>query len=426
MNEDFLHFIWQYQKIPINIKTTDGISIDVLHPGEKNTNAGPDFIGAKIKIGDTIWAGNVEIHVNLSDWTLHKHQFDKAYENVILHVVYEAKDKNNIQTQYGEIPTLELKKYIDKELINRYNNFITNTQNWIPCETNLENVKQIFVKPWLTRVAIQRLENKTDAIRSLLAQTKMDWETSFFIWITTYFGFKLNNDAFAILARTIPLKMLLRHQNQIFQIEAILFGQAGLLSDELHDEYSMQLQQEYKYLAIKYNLKPIEKKVWKFMRTRPSNFPTIRIAQLAQIVVKINMMLAEIFGDADMNKISDMLNVEVSDYWQTHYTFDKASSQSKPKRIGTAAIQNLIINGIVPFVFLYGKFHDKANIQDKTIEILESLPAEDNRIIKNWKKLNIKPTNACESQGLIELYNSFCSKKKCLSCSIGASLLLDI
>jgi len=424
MKEDLLHFIWQYRKLPLQLKTTEGLSVDILHPGEKNTDAGPDFIGAKIRIGDTIWAGNVEIHVNASDWMVHKHQFNKAYENVILHVVYVA-DRNDVVKTNGIMPMLELKDYIEQDIIEKYTLLGAN-KTWIPCESNLRYVRQITVKPWLARVAVQRLEKKTDAIRSLLAQTKMDWETSFFIWFSSCFGFKLNNDAFSLLAKSIPLKTLVRHQNQIFQIEAMLFGQAGLLSDKFHDEYPVKLQQEYQYLSIKYGLQPMEGKIWKFMRTRPGNFPSMRIAQLAQIVMKMNMLLAEIFGNSDVNTIRQILSVEVSDYWKTHYVFDKQTAQIKSARLGLSAIQNLIINGIVPFVFLYGKFHDKQNIQDKAIEILEQIPAEDNQIIKNWKKLQIIPANACESQGLIELFNTYCNVKKCLSCSIGASLLLDI
>lgn len=421
--EDLLSFVWQYRRIPMKLKTTQGDDLEIIHPGVKNTDSGPDFFGAKVKIEDTIWAGNIEIHVKASDWLLHNHHKDSLYDSVILHVVFE--DDLSQTDSLKKIPVLELKNHISGKLIDTYYDLITNA-TWIPCQNNLKSVEQIVVKPWLSRITVERLQNKTSHIRDILAGTNMDWETSFFQWFSSCFGFKLNNQGFLMLARSIQYKILMKHQNNLFQIEALLFGQAGLLKQMYKDEYSTKLKKEYDFLAVKYNLTPLDPKVWKFMRTRPGNFPTVRISQLAHIITRMNHLLAEMFSTVDLKKIHHYLNSEASDYWMTHYHFGKISESPKSKKLGNNAIDNLIINAVVPFVFLYGEFHDNQKFRDAAISILEHIKAEDNHILKKWKTLNIQADNAAESQALIELFNEYCLEKKCLNCSIGASLLLDI
>jgi hypothetical protein len=421
--EDLLGFVWQYRKLPLSLKTTDEQQIEIFHPGQKNTDSGPDFFGAKVKIGETIWAGNIEFHVKTTDWVRHRHQNDPAYESVILHVVFEHDLPKHEMVQ--NIPILELKKYISKELIDRYYSLLSET-TWIPCQNNLVHVEQITLKPWLHRIAIERLEHKTQQIREMLAVTRMDWETTFFHWFSSCFGFKLNNTGFLLLARSIPFKVLMKHQDNLFQTEALLFGQAGLLLNMFQDNYAKSLKKEYVFLAEKYGLTPIDPKVWKFMRTRPGNFPTIRISQLANILTRINSLLSEMFSDARHDKIKKLLSSETSEYWKNHYHFDKITEPEKTRQLGKLAIDNLIVNAIVPFVFLYGDFHGNQKFKDAAISMLEHILPEDNHIIKSWNKLNIIAENAAESQALIELFNNYCSLKKCLSCSIGASLLLDV
>lgn len=422
--EDLLCFVWQYRKIPISLQTITGEQVKIINPGIKNNDSGPDFFGAKIQIGETTWAGNIEIHIKSSDWQKHKHHKNSAYDSVILHVVYEY-DKPTVDNIIEDIPTIELKQFINKELIDKYKDLI-NSISWIPCEKNLNDVEQITIKPWLSRIMVERLEKKTDIIKEILAQNKMDWETSFFYWFSSCFGFKLNNEAFLMLAKSIPFKTIMWHQNNLFQIEALLFGQAGLLRKNFKDEYPKKLKKEYDFLAEKYKLTPLDPKIWKFMRTRPGNFPTIRISQLANILTKIKILLFEMINSSNYNKLKILLKTESSEYWKSHYNFEKKSDNIKQKKLGSLGVDNLIINAIVPFIFLYGKFHDKEKIQNSAISILENIKPEENHIIKKWGNLGIKADNSLESQALIELFNSYCTNKKCLSCSIGASLLIEL
>lgn len=421
--EDLLSFVWQYRKLPLKLIATDNQTVEVIHPGSRNTDSGPDFFGAKVRIGETTWAGNIEFHVRTSDWMKHKHQHDPAYESVILHVVYDHDLSHRDLT--GKIPVLELKQFIPKGLIDKYYDLMSNA-SWIPCEKNLQHVEQITLKPWLHRISVERLEHKTRQIRDMLAFSKMDWETTFFHWFSSCFGFKLNNAGFLMLARSIPFRVLMKHSDNLFQTEALLFGQAGLLLNMFGDKYASDLKKEYDFLATKYDLVHIDAKVWKFMRTRPGNFPTIRISQLANILTRINNLLAEMFSEARYEKIRKLITTEASEYWLNHFHFDKPTEPEKSRLLGKIAIDNLIVNAIVPFVFLYGEFHDNQKFRNAAINMLENLAPEDNYIMKNWKKLGIIPENAIESQALIELFSQYCTPKKCLSCSIGASLMLDI
>jgi hypothetical protein len=421
--EDLISFVWQYRKLPLHLKTTDDEAVEVIHPGQKNTDSGPDFFGAKLKIGDTLWAGNVEIHVKSSDWLKHGHQKDRAYDSVILHVVYE--NDVEIHTNSSAIPVIEVKNFIDQKLADTYYELLSST-TWIPCQKNLSSVEQITIKPWLSRIMAERLEHKTHSIREMLANTKMDWETTFFHYFSSCFGFKLNNDAFLMLARSISFKTLMKHQDNSIQMEALLFGQSGLLLKMHEDTYAIGLRKEYEFLRNKYNLTPIDPKIWKFMRTRPGNFPTVRISQLAQILSRMNHLLSEMFGQVQPQKIRQLLQSQTTPYWESHFNFGKKSDNPRPKHLGNLAVDNLIINAVVPFVFLYGQFHDNDKFRNAAIEMLENIAPEDNHILKKWKTLGIEADNSAESQALIELFNSYCSQKKCLSCSIGASLLLDI
>jgi hypothetical protein len=298
--------------------------------------------------------------------------------------------------------------------------------SWIPCQENLSSVKEMSLKPWLSVITEERLRNKTHIIREMLAVSKMDWENTFFQWFSSCFGFKLNNDAFLMLARSVPFKVLMKHRDNLQQLEAILFGQSGLLLNMFTDDYAKALKKEYDFLALKYQLQPINPNVWKFMRTRPGNFPTVRISQLAGILSIMDKLLAEMFGNVNPATIKKLLNSEASEYWQSHFHFGKSSDSARTKHLGNLATENLIINAVVPFVFLYGDFHDNREFKNAAIRMLEQIKAEENHILKKWKSLNIVADNAAESQALIELYNSYCVKKKCLSCSIGASLLLDV
>lgn len=395
----------------------------VIHPGILNNDSGPDFFGARVEIGDTVWAGNVEIHVKSSDWLKHGHQNNPAYHSVILHVVYEHDMEITRQSQI--IPVLEMKEFISQNLIDTYYALLASAA-WIPCNNNLKDIRNISIKPWLSILIEERLTRRTTQIRDLFAANAMNWEESFYQWLASYMGFNLNNEAFLILARSIPLKILMKHKNSKFQVESLLFGQSGLLFSAINDEYSISLKKEYSFLARKYDLTPLQPTVWKFMRTRPGNFPTIRIAQFADILTRISSLLSEILGNANSVAIRKNLSTEVSPFWHNHYQFGKPLEKQHPNSIGKQGIDNLIINAVVPFIYLYGKFHDNQTHWEKGLRILKQMEPENNIIIRNWGKLNIKVENASESQALIELYKTYCTPKRCLSCSIGATLLPDV
>lgn len=426
VNEDFIAFIWKNRLIPSQIISTNNLNVEIVSTGYQNFNAGPDFLNAKIKINNTLWAGNVEIHVKASDWIKHNHNSDPNFDNIILHVVYEA-DFFDQSNKHENFTTIEIKSFISEETLKKYFNLI-NSQSSIPCQKNISQISFIKINPWLNRIAVERLENKTTAIKQLLSKTAMDWETTFYIWFVSSFGMKLNNTAFQLLANSLSLKTLIRHSENTFQIEALLYGQAGLLEYEFVDEYPNSLKNEYNFLATKYTLKSINPSIWKFMRTRPDNFPTVRISQLANILKNFKLLLAMITNSkADKSNIYKLLNTEASEYWLSHSVFDKISDKKRSSRkLGNSATDSLVINAIIPFIFLYGKFHNNEDFIENAIDILQSIEAEDNKIIRTWKSLNINAENALESQALIELYNSYCSNKLCLNCSIGASIMLDI
>ena len=340
-----------------------------------------------------------------------------------LHVVYEHDMEITRQSQI--IPVLEMKEFISQNLIDTYYALLASAA-WIPCNNNLKDIRNISIKPWLSILIEERLTRRTTQIRDLFAANAMNWEESFYQWLASYMGFNLNNEAFLILARSIPLKILMKHKNSKFQVESLLFGQSGLLFSAINDEYSISLKKEYSFLARKYDLTPLQPTVWKFMRTRPGNFPTIRIAQFADILTRISSLLSEILGNANSVAIRKNLSTEVSPFWHNHYQFGKPLEKQHPNSIGKQGIDNLIINAVVPFIYLYGKFHDNQTHWEKGLRILKQMEPENNIIIRNWGKLNIKVENASESQALIELYKTYCTPKRCLSCSIGATLLPDV
>jgi len=421
MKEDFLHHIWKFKRweTPV-LKTTDGEEITIVKSGEHNFDAGPDFFNAQLKIGDNKWAGNVEIHVKSSDWMAHKHQFDKSYDNVILHVVYqhnqEILDKNGVA-----IPTLELAPIIKQELVNQYQNLV-NAKSWIPCENQLKKVDTFIVNNWLDRLAIERLERKSEEIEATLHQNKNDWEATFYEYLFKYLGLKVNALPFQLLAKNTPLKIAGKHQNQL-SIEALYFGQAGFLEADLSDEYFLKLKKEYQFLKAKFQLTPLDNSLWKLLRLRPSNFPTIRIAQLSDLINRTPRLFAAVLSSNSIKEIEKLFQATASIYWNTHYLFGKKGKDDKAKNLGKTSINNIIINVVVPILFVYAKQKNNETINLKALSYLEVLPSENNAIIKKWEQLGVKSNSALQSQSLLELKNNYCSQKKCLNCSIGNNLL---
>ena len=421
MKEDLLHYVWRMQLFNRHeLCTTTGLPIEILHPGFLNTHAGPDFLNAHLRIGNIIWAGNVEMHLKASDWIKHNHQADNAYDNVILHVVLEedvAIQRSNQQA----LPCLEMKKRISPKLHVHYQRLLNN-EYWIPCETQLSCVKTITKDLWLNRLVVERLEDKSLQIQERLHTNTGDWETTFYQFLSRSIGNKVNAEPMEYLARKLPLNIISKHQNSLFQLEALLFGQAGFLDKSWADDYPQQLNLEYRFLQKKYSLSSIPVASWKFLRLRPANFPTIRIAQLATLLYQTRNIFSKIIAAENIKELENLFDIKLSNYWWKHYNFDKLSSQKK-KALGKRTIHHIIINTVAPFLFTYGKNKGNTAIQDKALNLLELADIEDNKIIRQWSLLGIKAKSAQESQALIQLKNKYCNHKDCLRCAIGNAIL---
>ncbi|MCD4663778.1 MAG: DUF2851 family protein [Bacteroidales bacterium] len=423
MTEEFLYYIWKFRLFDQNINLTTGENIKIIDVGVHNLDSGPDFFNAKIKIGNTTWAGNIEIHVNSSDWLVHKHQNDKAYDNIILHVVLN--NDRNIKRKNGEeIPALELKDKYKRDLYLRYQGFLT-SRNWIPCEKILHSTDRFVLNNWLDRLMVERLEAKAIEIEEQLKFNGNNMEQTFYEFIARNFGFKVNSIPFELLAKSLPLTYLAKDKNNKYEIEALLFGQAGLLTGRFEDDYSKSLQKEYIFLQKKFNLTPIDPHLWRFMRLRPSNFPTIRLAQFAELIFKSSHLFSKILEEEKMNDLTNLFSVNVSDYWESHFTFKKSSPRRK-KNLGKSAIYLIIINTIVPFLFVYGRIKNNQLFIDKALKFLDQIPGENNSVIKKWDLLGMSVRTAFNTQALLELKNNYCNKKKCLNCAIGNALLKDV
>jgi len=416
INEYFLHYIWKNKLFDTeNLIDDEGHQIEIRSVGLHNTDAGPDFFNAKIKIGDTVWAGNVEIHVNSSDWYKHNHHTDKAYNNVILQVVAQN-DKEIFTQDKKKIPSLILK--YDDQLLKKYSELSGNKEN-IFCRNFIARVDKFYLNNWLTNLLIERAEQKTRFVKSLFEFKNNNWEEVFYILTAKAFGFKVNALPFEMLAKSLPSIILAKHKNDKFQIEALLFGQAGMLNDKnISDDYYLKLKKEYAFLKTKYKLQAIENHLWKFLRIRPSNFPTIRISQFAELINQSSHLFSKILEAKHVSGIEKMFDIQAGKYWLTHYIFGKETRQ-KSKKFGKSAVNSVIINTVIPILFLYGKEKDKPEITDKAINFLENIKAEKNNITKKWEDAGLENKNAYFSQSLIQLYNEYCTKKRCLDCRIG-------
>ena len=421
MSEEFLHYIWQHKLYDSrHLQTAGGQSIEVIHPGTKNTGGGPDFFNAKVKIDKTLWAGNVEIHQNEDEWFKHKHHEDAAYDNVILHVVNQLSSSTH-NSKNRTIAVCRL-TYPD-ELQERYHQLIFNDQ-WISCAHAVHQVKSFNLDQWLNRLLIEKLEEKSQLVDTLLQSTKNNWDQAFFILLARGFGFGLNGLPFEITARQTKLSILLKHADSLFQLEAILLGQAGFLSSpKSTDTYTEALIKEYSFLKSKYQLSPIEQHLWKFLRLRPSNFPTIRLAQLAGVIHLTKGRFEKLQNINQIHSAYKLLSAETSEYWQNHYRLGIETQKKTRKQIGRQSIQRIIYNTIIPYVFIYASKHSDEIRKEKIIDYLYQQQAEKNRILSNWRELGIKTENEARAQALIFLKNNYCSHKKCLNCHIGHEVL---
>lgn len=415
MKEDFLYYLWENRLLTGSLQTTRNQAVEIINTGYRNTDSGPDYLEAKIKIGSQIWAGHVEIHVRTSDWLRHGHQHDKAYGNVILHVVHEH------DIEVNSIPVLELRGHYDESRYLHYQQFITARQ-WIPCERSLARVQPLVKLSWMERLAMERLEEKSRYVARIAMANQYDWENVFYKMLMRYFGLKVNNEAFETLAIMLPFKTLLKHADQIVQLEAMLLGCAGFLEMETDEEYPLLLKREFTAMKAKFNLLNMPAERWKFMRMRPVNFPTIRLAQLAQIIHRHGTLFSKIKEAGTASEVKAMFDVQASAYWDTHYRFS-VTGPEHPKRLGEGTSDVLMINAVVPMLFCYGRFHKDERYCEKALRFLEDTSPEDNNIIRYYSDRGMAPLNAMQSQGLIHSYSMYCKRKKCLECQIGNVLL---
>lgn len=418
MKEDFLHYLWKQSLYANELKTRAGECVKVLSCGEYNSNEGPDFLNAKIKIENTIWAGNVEVHVKASDWIKHKHAENSSYDNVILHVVANA-DTNIYRKNKEKIPTVCIAASPD--MYQQYL-YLMNSKSWVACESFIAKINEFTIYQWKEALMVERLAAKAKIIEERFYANNNNWEETFYQTLAYNFGFKINALAFELLAKSLPLTILAKHKDDLQLIEAFLFGQSGLLPANNLDSYVTQLKKDYQHLQAKFSLKPVSKALWKFMRMRPGNFPTLRIAQFAQLIFKSAALLSKILEVKHTKEIYRYFEIATSEYWQTHYTFSK-ESEKKDKHFGNFAIQNIVINSIAPFLFFYGKYHHKHEFTERALEFLQNIPAEKNKITKHWISLGLQMENAFDSQALIQLKNIYCNHRKCLNCRIGNQVI---
>ncbi len=420
MKEDLLQYIWKFQYYNHHeLKDTNGGEILVVHPGSHNHNQGPDFVEAKIKINNTLWAGNVELHVNSSHWKLHNHSTDKNYNNIILHVVWQH-DAEIKDVSGNNLPTLELQSRVSKLLLEKYRRLMQNA-TFIPCEDQLHGVNELTLSHWKQRLVVERLISRSENIFSILKQTHQHWEETFWWLIAANFGLKINSQVFQKIAQSLPVAVLAKHKNNILHLEALLFGQAGLLTKDFVGKYPAMLQKEYQFYQRKYSLVPVDGELY-FLRMRPANFPTIRLAQLAKLIHESEHLFSKIKEADSVQQVKKMFSVVPNDYWQYHYVFDEEVGY-KIKTLGKQMVDNIIINTVVPVLFAYGLHHNEEAYKEKAIKWLEEILPEKNVITKGFENLDLENKNAFDSQAFIQLKNEYCNHKLCLQCAIGNSIL---
>lgn len=420
MNERLLQFIWQFQYFNKNdLRTEAGERLTIVHPGHYNTHQGPDFLDAKITVGNTTWAGNIEIHVRSSDWRRHNHSADKNYSNAILHVVWENDEDVNYENG-SLLPTLSLQHLVPKLLLDRYRQLMLQ-ETFVPCETYLPVLDEIKWLAWKERMAIERLQRKSALVLSMLTEANQHWEEVFWWMLARNFGMKVNADIFEGIAKSLPVNILAKHKNQIHQLEGFLLGQAGLLEHDFSEDYPQLLKREYNFYQKKYHLKQVPVKPF-FLRMRPANFPTIRLAQLAMLVNQSYHLFSKIKETDDVLAVKRLLNVTANDYWHYHYTFDEPG-EYQPKQLGNQMTENIVINTVIPVLFAYGLFNKEEAFKEKAMQWLTQLDAEKNTITKKWAAHHVSNSNALESQALLELKNNYCDLKRCIECSVGNAVL---
>lgn len=417
--EQLLHYVWKHKIFPLKeLKTTTGQQVEVIDTGLANTDAGPDFFNAKLKLDGVLWIGNIEIHERSSDWFKHGHHADTGYNSVILHIASEI--DTEISRSNGErIPQIQL---ICPEAVRTNYKELLETDSYPPCYRIIPSLPPFTAHSWMTALQMERFEQKATLLNERLKRCQGNWEDAFFITLARNFSFGLNGDAFETWAHRLPFRAVDKHRNDLFQIEAIFFGQAGILEDSDGDGYYLRLKKEYTYLQHKFGLIPMDASLWRFLRLRPANFPHIRIAQLACLYHRAYGLLSRIMETETLQGVRDILKGGTSEYWLTHYTFG-GSSPSRQKSLSNTSLDLLIINTVVTFLYAYGLHKGNRVLCARAGSFLEELKAENNYITRMWEQCGMKASNAADSQALIQLKKEYCDKKKCLYCRIGYEYL---
>lgn len=424
--EEFLHFVWQFQYFNASaLQTTDGQPIVVGKQGMLNHDAGPDFREARIRVGDIEWHGHVEIHLKSSDWNHHRHQQDPAYDNVVLHVVWEA-DREAVRKDGTTIPQLELKDRVDLTLLSGYQRLVQQRTD-VPCQTLRSKIQPIRLQSMLDRVLVERLQRKTKMVDNLLLKYGGDWDATAVHFLIKYFGFKKNEEGFQQLSQRVSYRIVQKLAFSREDLEAYLFGVAGLLEPDSEDAYAQDLRRRFEYINHKYQLvsSGLSKAQWKFMRMRPANFPTSRLAQLAAILHRHPRIFAS-FLEAEIPSLREIFKATVGDYWRLHYRFGEGAVTTKTKaqpHMGDSSIEILIINCVVPLLFAYGRQQSDSGLEEKAFGLLRSHKHEDNSITKKMAFLPVEQATAYESQACLELYQHYCQPRRCLACQVGVDLI---
>lgn len=427
--EALLHYTWQHRLMPLRpLTTTQGSKLEIIDPGLPNRHAGPDFLNARIKIGDTLWVGSVELHVRSSDWQRHRHHLDPAYNNVILHVA-EQVDAPVVTATGQTLPQLQLDV---PEYVRTNYRQLTQTPDYPPCAHILPQVPQLTCHSWLSALTTERLERKTQRLNQWLHHTTGDWERVCFISLARSFGFGANADTFEEWAVNFPLHDAGKHRDNPFQIEALFFGQAGLLDPEamseahrreaLADDYFCRLREEYRFLAHKFSLTPIDGHHWKFMRMRPQNAPHIRLAQFTDLYLQASASFSQLMAATTVEEMRQCLSASARGYWQTHYRFGPAS-EPVGKSLSADTIDLLLINALAPLLFAYGRYRLNEALCERAFHLLEQLRPERNHVVRAWQAAGLEAQNAADSQALLQLQQAYCQPKDCLRCRFGYEFL---
>ncbi len=422
INEDFLYYIWQHRLLQSHLlKLITGEEIEILHPGHRNFESGPDFFNARLRIGGIVWAGNVEIHTKASDWYRHHHTGDLSYDNIILHAV-EISDTEILRLDGSAMPTLVMQGKYPAHYLEHYYNLMQGASPFVSCSRQLTEVPLLDRSLVLDRLLTERLESRFEDLHKIHLLQEKRWPDSLYHLLARSFGFKVNAGPFEVLAKAVPYPLIARHRHKAEDLEALLFGQAGLLPVQSPEAYPERLKRQYRFFKNKYLLKPMSPHVWKFGGLRPANFPTLRISQFAMLHAGQDFLLDRIITAGEINDLAEILDVAASDYWYQHYRFG-LPSDSYAKRIGKEAILTLIINAVIPFLFFYGRQQGLAFLCEKSLYWMEKCRPESNRIIRGWQDSGWEACNAGETQALLHLKKNYCDYKKCVNCGIGQYLL---